>query len=196
MVRSQTLLPPPRRGSRYYKLTLNDIPEIMSMLNLGSGVDYREGYVNVDIHPATRLIYQNFYVEAVDVIADLNVGFPFRDEVFDEVLARQVLEHLEDVDMAVIECNRVLRPGGILTGVVPYFKSDGAYRLAHRFLFSEYDVRSLAKYGFRIMNLERRSPLRLPFKRYLGLFLWNIYRTVEFTFEKTADFLGSRRKAY
>ncbi|MBC8498423.1 methyltransferase domain-containing protein [Candidatus Bathyarchaeota archaeon] len=160
----------------------------MPRLNLGSGVDYREGYVNVDIHPAAVLIYQNFYVEDVDVIADLNVGFPFRNGVFDEVLARQVLEHLKDVDMAVMECNRVLRHGGLLKGVVPYFKSDGAYRLAHRFLFSEYDVRSLAKYGFRVLRLERRSPLRLPFKRYLDLFLWNVYRTVEFTFEKKTDF--------
>ncbi|MBL7169181.1 methyltransferase domain-containing protein [Candidatus Bathyarchaeota archaeon] len=160
----------------------------MPRLNLGSGVDYREGYVNVDIHPAAVLIYQNFYVEDVDVIADLNVGFPFRNGVFDEVLARQVLEHLKDVDMAVMECNRVLRHGGLLKGVVPYFKSDGAYRLAHRFLFSGYDVRSLAKYGFRVLRLERRSPLRLPFKRYLDLFLWNVYRTVEFTFEKKTDF--------
>ena len=59
----------------------------MPKLNLGSGVDYRKGYVNVDIHPAVALIYQNFYVEDVDIIADLNAGFPFRSGVFDEVLA-------------------------------------------------------------------------------------------------------------
>ena len=156
-------------------------------LNLGSGTDYRRDYINVDIHPKARLIYQNFYVEEVDVIADLSHGFPFRDEVFHEVLARQVLEHLEDVDRAIIESNRVLRNGGILQGVVPYFKSDGAYRLAHRTLFCEYDVVSLAKYGFEVVSVERRSPLRLPFKRFLDLFLWNVYRTIEFMFRKTGD---------
>jgi len=164
----------------------------MPKLNLGSGTDYREDYVNVDIHPAARFIYQNFYVEKVDVIADLNFDFPFRGGVFDEVLARQVLEHLNDVDHAVIECNRVLRIGGILRAVVPYFKSDGAYRLAHRFLFSVYDVRALTKYGFEVLALMRRSPLKLPFKRYLDLFLWNIYRTIEFTFRKVKNFQTSR----
>jgi len=157
----------------------------MPKLNLGSGTDYRRDCVNVDIHPAARLIYQNFYVEEVDVMADLDSGFPFRDGVFHEVLARQVLEHLDDVDHAVMESNRVLRDGGILQGVVPYFKSDGAYRLAHRTLFCEYDVVSLAKYGFEVLSVERRSPLRLPFKRFLDLFLWNIYRTIEFRFRKT-----------
>ena len=57
-------------------------------LNLGSGTDYRRDYINVDIHPKARLIYQNFYVDEVDVIADLSHGFPFRDGVFHEVLAR------------------------------------------------------------------------------------------------------------
>ena len=133
-------------------------------------------------------IYQNFYVGKVDLIADLNSGFPFRDNVFSEVLALQVLEHLDDVDHAVIECNRVLRMEGKLHAVVPYFKSDGAYRLAHRFMFCTYDVQSLAKYGFKIEKLKRHSPLKLPFKKYLDLFLWNIYRTIEFTFRKTGGF--------
>jgi SAM-dependent methyltransferase len=162
-------------------------------LNLGSGTDYREDYVNVDIHPQARLIYQNFYVVTVDVIADLNHSFPFRDGVFHEVLASQVLEHLGDVDRAVIEANRVLREGGILRGVVPYFKSDGAYRLAHRALFCEYDVVSLAKYGFDVVFVERRSLLRLPFKRFLDLFLWNVYRTIEFRFRKASDSISNRR---
>lgn len=122
------------------------------------------------------------------MIADLNFDFPFRDGVFDEVLARQVLEHLDDVDHAVIECNRVLRLGGVLRAVVPYFKSGGAYRLAHRFFFSVYDVRSLAKYGYEVLAVERRSPLKLSFKKYLDLFLWNIYRAIEFTFRKKRDY--------
>ena len=60
-------------------------------------------------------------------------------------------------------------------------------RLAHRTLFCEYDVVSLAKYGFEVVSVERRSPLRLPFKRFLDLFLWNVYRTIEFRFRKTGD---------
>jgi len=113
----------------------------MPRLNIGSGKDYRQGYINLDIPPGAVFIYQNFYVGKVDLIADLNSGFPFRDNVFSEVLALQVLEHLDDVDHAVIECNRILRMEGKLHAVVPYFKSDGAYRLAHRFMFCTYDFR-------------------------------------------------------
>lgn len=51
------------------------------------------------------------------MIADLNLNFPFRNRVFDKVLARQVLEHLDDVDHAVIECSRVLRTGAVLRAI-------------------------------------------------------------------------------
>ena len=54
----------------------------MPRLNIGSGNDYRQGYINLDIPPGAVFIYQNFYVGKVDLIADLNSGFPFRDNVF------------------------------------------------------------------------------------------------------------------
>jgi SAM-dependent methyltransferase len=59
----------------------------MKKLNLGSGKDYLEGYVNVD---------NNSHAKA-DVIHDLNsYPYPFSDSEFDEVLASHVIEHLND----------------------------------------------------------------------------------------------------
>ena len=44
--------------------------------------------------------------------SDLNVAFPFKDEIFNVVTADQVIEHLWDLDNFVSEIKRVLKPGG------------------------------------------------------------------------------------
>jgi SAM-dependent methyltransferase len=55
----------------------------------------------------------------VDVIADLDCRFPFGDEVFDQVFAVHVLEHIRDVERLMNEIHRVLRPRGVLHVIVP-----------------------------------------------------------------------------
>jgi SAM-dependent methyltransferase len=43
---------------------------------------------------------------------------PFADATFDVVTARHMLYHVEDVDLALREANRVLRPGGVFAATV------------------------------------------------------------------------------
>lgn len=54
------------------------------------------------------------------MVMDASEPFPFEDEVFDEVLASHVLEHISDWPSTVMECHRVLKPNGILRVHVPY----------------------------------------------------------------------------
>lgn len=54
---------------------------------------------------------------------------PFRNEIFDLVLALDVIEHIDDDRAAVKEFYRVLKPGGRLIITVPAFQ----------FLWSEHD---------------------------------------------------------
>jgi len=57
-----------------------------------------------------------------DVIkCDLLIGFPFGNGEFDVVYHSQVLEHFPKDKSAyfILECYRVLKPGGILRVVVP-----------------------------------------------------------------------------
>lgn len=54
---------------------------------------------------------------------------PFKGELFDLVLALDVIEHIDQDNSAVMEFNRVLRPGGWLIITVPAFQ----------FLMSEHD---------------------------------------------------------
>lgn len=50
----------------------------------------------------------------VDLLADLERPFPFRDASFDEVFSLEFIEHVPHPDLPRVlrECRRVLRPGG------------------------------------------------------------------------------------
>jgi SAM-dependent methyltransferase len=57
----------------------------------------------------------------VDVFADLNKPFPFRDEYADTVVSFQVMEHLPEPSLFLSECHRILRRGwGRLFLTVPF----------------------------------------------------------------------------
>lgn len=52
-------------------------------------------------------------------------GLSFKDSTFDFVTTNEVLEHVSDIDKALTEIVRVLRPGGWHIGTVPfYFNRD------------------------------------------------------------------------
>lgn len=81
-------------------------------LNLGSGKDKKEGYVNIDWQA----------IDGPDVVHDLNAfPYPFPDDTFDEVLASHVLEHLDRPFGVMRELHRILKPGGTLIIKVPHF---------------------------------------------------------------------------
>lgn len=74
-------------------------------LNLGCGEDYREGWHNVDADPLVD----------PDEILDLDdYPWPFENESFKFVLASHVFEHLENIEQALTETARILKPGGRL----------------------------------------------------------------------------------
>lgn len=86
--------------------------ETFKKLNLGSGLDHKEGYVNMDWNPLAK----------PDVLHDLNrFPFPFADNTFDLVEATHVLEHLDRPFAVMTEMHRILKPGGRLLVKVPHF---------------------------------------------------------------------------
>jgi ubiquinone/menaquinone biosynthesis C-methylase UbiE len=56
---------------------------------------------------------------AVELVACAAESLPFPDEGFDVVAASDVVEHVESADRFVVECARVLRPGGLLFLATP-----------------------------------------------------------------------------
>jgi SAM-dependent methyltransferase len=64
--------------------------------------------------------------KAVAVLADLRDRLPFTDGCADGVFTVHVLEHLPDYLPLVAECHRVLRPGGVLHVMAPWWRHVNA----------------------------------------------------------------------
>jgi len=140
-------------------------------LNLGSGNDYREGWVNVDIAGDYK----------VDVVADLSEQFPFADNSVDEILASDILEHFikEDGEKFLRECYRILKVDGVLTirthnifQIFQQFRDDPEVLIhflygnteetgtfgAHKYAYTEASIQKLLqKIGFRILSVEKET---------------------------------------
>jgi len=55
-----------------------------------------------------------------DIVRDIIHGhLDFEDEYFDLVVHNQVFEHIKDLEQAVSEIHRVLKPGGLMIGIFP-----------------------------------------------------------------------------
>lgn len=57
----------------------------------------------------------------LDIVADLNQPFPIPDATFDSILCSDVMEHIADPFAFMRETARVLKPGGDLMLMVPFF---------------------------------------------------------------------------
>lgn len=85
-------------------------------LNLGSGNDYREGWVNVDL-------YQH-----ADERFDLaTFPYPITENSVDEIYAAHILEHLPSTVDALEEWWRICKNGAKITVRVPHYSHIDAY---------------------------------------------------------------------
>ena len=91
-------------------------------LNLGCGGKFVPGWTNIDLVSSSP---------HVDEVNFLN-GLPFPDETFEVIYSSQVLEHFDKVNghKLLLECRRVLMPGGILRIVVPDLEDIAVHYLS------------------------------------------------------------------
>ena len=103
--------------------------ETAKQLNIGAGVTYIPGFVNIDIS------------KRAEVTLDLNTEpLPFDDNSVDLVFSNHTLEHLTNYLYAMGEIHRVLKHGGQLLVTVPYVTLT-EYNLVnpyHKQHFNEY----------------------------------------------------------
>ena len=75
----------------------------MKILDLGCGNKKLPGAIGIDVNPLSD----------ADVIHDLNVlPYPFEDSIFDEIIADNVIEHLDNLLRIMEELSRISKPGG------------------------------------------------------------------------------------
>lgn len=87
-------------------------------LHLGAGHEPLPGAVTVDLNPKTR----------PSVEWNLNhFPWPFDDNSFDEIVALNILEHLDDFLATMGEIHRVSRPGARVSILVPHFSSGALF---------------------------------------------------------------------
>jgi len=108
-------------------------------LNFGCGTRELPGnWVNVDKTSNSN----------VDVVHDLNVfPYPFDDNSVGFIYMNHVLEHLKEPYDVVVECHRILKPGGLLEIIVPHKNHLSAYDIAHPRLFTERSLSHLNHSG-------------------------------------------------
>lgn len=71
-------------------------------LNLGSGDDYKEGFINIDVVKSIK----------ADIHTDFVKGIPFPDNSVDFVYCKNVFEHVPNPLDFLLEIKRVLKTGG------------------------------------------------------------------------------------
>jgi SAM-dependent methyltransferase len=90
---------------------------------------------------------------------------PFADRSFGTVVARDVLEHV-DVSLALGECHRLLRPGGVLIALVPAWPSLWSARdvaAGHLRRYRRNQLRAaLERNGFRMVEVRGYQFFLLP----------------------------------
>lgn len=115
---------------RYYsRLVLRLLPRRTSgrarVLELGCGtghvlkhlVQYCETW-GLDVSPEAVRRARSV-APAARLLRARGEALPFQNASFDAALARHVLEHLSEPDLAIRELHRVLRPGGLLLAAMP-----------------------------------------------------------------------------
>ena len=144
-----------------YRSLLADIPKVKDVLELGSASgtqwsvlkEWGDNLSGVDL-------YEPFVETSIAKGKDIRLGFveelPFSNESKDLVCSRHVMEHVSDIQKALAEIKRVLRPGGYVAAVTPHRFPD--YEPAHiqQLRIAEWET-EYQKAGFTVLSGDIRE---------------------------------------
>jgi hypothetical protein len=154
-------------------------------LNVGSGKDYREGWINLDFYND---------VNKMDVKHDLeNYPYPFQENYFDEIELKMILEHMSNPIKCLHEIIRIAKNECKVTIIVPHataYSNFTAFDHRANFTESSFDELILKEAGLGALKLKKvefiyfnKWKRYIPFKGVLKIFLNGIYDDLKFEFE-------------
>jgi SAM-dependent methyltransferase len=125
--------------------------------------------VGVDISPG---MLEGARDRGLDVFEASATGLPFEDGRFDTVYSFKVLAHVEEIDTALAEVARVLRPGGY--GLLEFYNRHSVRYLAKRIggagkISAKTDESAVFTRWDRPDELIARLPRDLEFERFAGV---------------------------
>ena len=156
-----------------------------SKLNLGCGEDYKSGWINLDFRNNVN----------ADVKDDLNkFPYPFKENSFDEILLKMILEHLDNPINVLKEVIRISKNNARITVIVPHaFSYANNTNIQHKNRFTEnsFEKKLLKEYELEELELVNKDFLfsvnkwkkYIPFKGFLKIFFNGIYDDLLFEFQ-------------
>lgn len=109
--------------------------EKMIKLNLGCGLDYKNGWINVDFNKEVK----------ADVYHDLDkFPYPFKDRQFEVILLDNTLEHVKDIFKCIDELWRISKPNAQILIYTPHF--SGIYASKHLAHYHQFGIGSFDIY--------------------------------------------------
>jgi 2-polyprenyl-3-methyl-5-hydroxy-6-metoxy-1,4-benzoquinol methylase len=129
----------------------------MKILDVGCGNNKTKGAIGIDGSLSTQ----------ADVICEFKHRmFPFKDNIFDLVVCKQIIEHLSDTESFLKELHRLGKNGARIIIQTPHFSSYMAYGdYTHCHVFSFFFLDNLAqKASFKIIKKE--ITFHRAFRRY------------------------------
>ena len=117
------------------------------ILDVGCGNNKAKGALGIDVNPDTK----------ADVLHDLNqFPYPFKDNEFDIIICKQILEHLDNVGMFLEELYRISKKGAKVLIEVPHFSCYCAFGdPEHKRSFSHFSADFLTRKGkFKVVKDE------------------------------------------
>lgn len=101
----------------------------MKKLNFGCGEDLKKGFDNIDIQENEKL-FKSFNFDVFP--------YPIKDNVYNYIWSRSVLEHLDQPDKVLNELWRICKPNAIIEMIVPYYNNKSAVSdMQHKHFFSD-----------------------------------------------------------
>jgi len=126
----------------------------MKKLNFGCGNDIKKGkeWDNVDIQKSPEVKSFDFN----------KFPYPIKDNTYDFVYTRNVLEHLDEPEKTIMEFWRMCKPNAVIEMIVPYYTNKGAYSsLNHKHFFNETAFEELIKQTTTINKKEKFKKIKI-----------------------------------
>jgi len=110
-----------------HQYALRTIASRVKTLEIGAGIGAHLGYENLDMQEYVALELRSDFAQKIRdtypnvrvVVGDCQEKVDFPDNYFDRALAIHVLEHLPNLPKALDEIQRLLRPGGAFSVLIP-----------------------------------------------------------------------------